>query len=224
MQILYLTSCNFMFSYHISRNIGKHQLYLADCSEDAVGGILNWRVSLLHMWKETHACSSINGLIMAYGISQFGDLYAIYSQIKITVNIFAQLYSTTVQVNIHTLLYISSCSMLCCLLLVLGLHVGYRVNVHFTDTITQTLIYSHGSTANWTLNHTNTKRYRVFLNCQNYFLIPLSSQISKQFLSRPPDSHFAEIGITPDILREGEFIITSNQIVMLQTTDYISYE
>ena len=28
-------------------------------------------------------------------------------------------------------------------------------------------------------------------------------------LSRPPDSHFSETGITSDTLREGEFIITS---------------
>ena len=83
-----------------------------------------------------------------------------------------------------------------------------RVNVHFTDTITWTSIYSPSSTANWTLNHTNTKCYRMFLNCQNYFLIPLSSQVSKQLSSRPPDSHFVETGITPDTLREGKFIIT----------------
>ena len=100
--------------------------------------------------------------------------------------------------------------------------------MHFTDTITRTSIYSPigyiylrtrpevyiiydspGSTVNWTFNHTNTKRHGMFLNCQNYFLIPLSSWVSERFLLRPPDSHLAETGITPDTLREGEFIITS---------------
>ena len=85
----------------------------------------------------------------------------------------------------------------------------YRVNVHFTDTITRTSIYLPGCTANQTLNHTNTKCYRMFLNCQNYFLITLSSWVSERLLSRPPDSHFAQTGITPDTSREGEFIITS---------------
>ena len=37
-------------------------LCLAVCSKNAVGGILNWRISVLY--GETHACS-INGLIMA---------------------------------------------------------------------------------------------------------------------------------------------------------------
>ena len=81
--------------------------------------------------------------------------------------------------------------------------------MHFTNTITRTSIYSPGSTTNWTLDHANTKCYRMFLNCQNYFLIPLSSWVSERFLLRPLDSHFAETRITPDTLREGEFIITS---------------
>ena len=67
---------------------------------------------------------------------------------------------------------------------------SFRVNVDFTDTITRTSIYSPGSPANWTLNH------RVFLNCQNYFLIQLSSWVSKRLLSKPLDSHFAETGQT----------------------------
>ena len=36
---------NYML-YRISRNMGEH--YLAVCSESAVGGILNWQISVLY--------------------------------------------------------------------------------------------------------------------------------------------------------------------------------
>ena len=45
----------------------RQTLYLAVCSENVVGGILNWwnfkLVDFITVWRKTHACS-INELIM----------------------------------------------------------------------------------------------------------------------------------------------------------------
>ena len=41
----------------------RRTLYLAVCSENAVGGTINWQILLLYGEKSVHACS-INGSIM----------------------------------------------------------------------------------------------------------------------------------------------------------------